>query len=94
MTFIEAGWKLQKRIEKRLQMLKLCLPDNDTLFWRRKDFALFFLSFTLFFGMGVGIFFINVYYYSNDWWLVPVGISEVFLFLFIICEKVDRDDEE
>jgi len=46
--------------------------------------------FTLFFGVGIGIFFINVYYYNNDWWILPFGISEVFLFLFMICKKVDE----
>jgi len=28
----------------------------------------------------------------SDWWIMPVGIAEVFLFLFIICKKVERDE--
>jgi len=28
----------------------------------------------------------------TDWWILLMGIGYVFLFLFIICKKVDRDD--
>jgi len=44
--------------------------------------------FILFFGIGI----IIVFYLSNDWWMLPVGIGEVFLFLFIICKKIDSND--
>ena len=29
---------------------------------------------------------------TSDWWVMPMGIGFVFLFLFVICKKVDKDD--
>jgi len=30
----------------------------------------------------------------TDWWVLPMGIGFIFLFLFIICKKVDSEEEK
>ena len=68
------------------------LPNSDTLFWRSNDFTVFFLMFILFFSIA---FIIMIYTYSpflekciTDYWVMPMGIGFVFLFLFVVCKKV------
>ena len=93
-TIVENAWKIQRRIEKRLLSWKKHL-SNNTLFWRQNDLTIYFLMTVLFFSAAYIIMIIT---YSpalrncvTDYWLVPVGIGEVFLFLFTICKKVDNE---
>ena len=71
-----------------MQRLKYRLPNNNTLCWRHNDFGVFLFSFVCFFGIGIVV----IFNFNTEWWLLPVGIGEVFLFLFIICKKVDNND--
>jgi len=68
------------------------LLNNNTLFWRQNDLTVFLLMFIVFFSIA---FIIMIYTYSpylekciTDYWVMPMGIGFVFLFLFIICKKV------
>ena len=96
-TIVEKAWKIQKRIEQQIKDWKNCLPSN-TLYWRHGDFSVFLFGTVLFFGVAVAIMIISYNPIQGrcitDYWLVPIGIGEVFLFLFFICKKVDGDDEE
>ena len=94
-TIVENAWKIQKRIESRMLRLKKRLPNSDTLYWRQNDFTLYLSLFVLFFGCATVII---IFGYSpilercvTDWWVLPCGIGMVFLFLFIICKKVDDE---
>jgi len=75
-----------------MQKLKVRLPNNN-LYWKKNDFTIFFIMFILFFGCGIAL---MIFSYSpivekcvTDWWILPFGISEVFLFLFVICKKIE-----
>ena len=95
-TIVENAWKLQKRIEQKMQSWKKRLPNNDTLCWRHGDFSVYFLGMVLLFGGAVVIMMwsydFEVGVCVTDWWVVPFGIGEVFLFLFAICKKVENVD--
>lgn len=65
--------------------MKNRLPNNNTLYWRQNDFTVFFLMFILFLGIAIVI----IFNYNTDWWMLSIGLSYVFLFLFIICKKVE-----
>ena len=71
-----------------MQRLRYRLPNNDTLCWRRGDFSLFFILFVVSFGVAM----VLIYNVDSDWWVLPWGIGEVCLFLFIICKKVDKGE--
>ena len=71
-----------------MQSWKNCLPNSDTLFWRGGDFILYLLGFISFFGIAILI----IFYFNTDWWILAVGLGYVFLFLFIICKKVEEED--
>ena len=86
-TIVEKAWKIQNRIEKRLPKLKNKTPIEDILYWRHGDYTLFFLMTNIFLGIGI----IVIFFIDTDYWLLPVGISEVFLFLFLICKKVEGE---
>ena len=89
-TIVEKAWKMQNRIEQRLLRIKNRFPNEDTLCWRRGDLTLFLSGLCLFFGLGIFI----IFNFNTDWWLVPCGISEVFLFLFVICKKVEGEEND
>ena len=74
------------------------LSNNNTLYWRHNDFSVFFLMMILFFSIAIIIMFFT---YSpllgmcvTDWWILAAGLGYVFLFLFVICKKVDKEEEE
>lgn len=69
--------------------------NNTFLYWRHGDFTLFFFLFILFFGIAIVIMFFT---YNprleyprcvTDWWVLPTGLGFMFLFLFVICKKVE-----
>ena len=78
-----------------MQVWKNRLSNNNNymIYWRRGDFTLFLLGFIFFFGVGAVMVFVT---YNpilrncvTDWWVLPMGIGFVFLFLFVICKKVE-----
>lgn len=93
-TIVENAWKIQNKIEKRLQKLKKRLPNSDTLYWRHNDFTMYLSGMVFFFGLGTVIMIVTYNPFIsrcvNDWYILPFGIGEVFLLLFIICKKVDE----
>jgi len=70
------------------------LLNDNTLYWRHGDFTVYLFGTILFFGVAVVIMIVSYSPYLGrcvtDYWLLPVGIGEVFLFLFAICKKVDE----
>ena len=87
---LENAWKKQRQIEKKMLSWKKHL-SNNTLFWRENDLTIFFLMTILFFSAAYIIMIITYNPYLErcitGYWLLPVGIGEVFLFLFVICKK-------
>ena len=73
--------------------MKNRLPNENTLYWGVNDFTVFLFGMVLFFGCSIVIMFFSYSPYLGgcvtDWWILPLGIAEVFLFLFTICKKVD-----
>ena len=60
------------------------------LYWRENDLNIFSIIVLICFSSSI----IMLFYFKGDWWLLPFGIGEVAMILFIICNPTMEEEEE
>ena len=87
MSFIQTAWEKQERIEKKIQNWEKTFLKITEFHWRENDSNIFLLMVIIFFGTTTLI----VLNFRTDWWILPGGLGEVALFLFIMSKPLEEE---